>query len=145
MFNGVISHSSFILLRSLLFGLSGVLLYIAAVYLFVIFFFFFQAEDGIRYLTVTGVQTCALPISGSPVTASSRRASIRVNLDRGRRETYARPMDSRWETEDSLLISSLSQQGPKKSFPPLREQIGRASCRERVEIQVDRVPVKKHT
>src|SRR2546430_2145205 len=24
--------------------------------------FFFQAEDGIRYLTVTGVQTCALPI-----------------------------------------------------------------------------------
>src|SRR2546430_9408336 len=25
-------------------------------------YFFFQAEDGIRYLTVTGVQTCALPI-----------------------------------------------------------------------------------
>src|SRR2546430_11439443 len=32
------------------------------------FFFFFQAEDGIRDLTVTGVQTCALPIW-------SRRAS----------------------------------------------------------------------
>src|SRR2546430_8997423 len=29
------------------------------------FFFFFQAEDGIRDLTVTGVQTCALPISGA--------------------------------------------------------------------------------
>src|SRR5437867_11953138 len=29
------------------------------------FFFFFQAEDGIRDRTVTGVQTCALPISGS--------------------------------------------------------------------------------
>src|SRR6266542_5224540 len=27
------------------------------------FFFFFQAEDGIRDATVTGVQTCALPIS----------------------------------------------------------------------------------
>src|SRR5207245_4588470 len=26
-------------------------------------FFFFQAEDGIRDATVTGVQTCALPIS----------------------------------------------------------------------------------
>src|SRR5688572_32303100 len=26
--------------------------------------FFFQAEDGIRDLTVTGVQTCALPIFG---------------------------------------------------------------------------------
>src|SRR6266576_6192728 len=27
-----------------------------------VFLFFFQAEDGIRYLYVTGVQTCALPI-----------------------------------------------------------------------------------
>src|SRR2546427_9553478 len=34
------------------------------------FFFFFQAEDGIRDLTVTGVQTCALPILGQ----CSRRA-----------------------------------------------------------------------
>src|SRR2546427_12913731 len=31
--------------------------------LFICFFFFFQAEDGIRDLTVTGVRTCALPIS----------------------------------------------------------------------------------
>src|SRR5256886_3570554 len=31
------------------------------------FFFFFQAEDGIRDLTVTGVQTCALPISGAGI------------------------------------------------------------------------------
>src|SRR5256886_5397864 len=29
----------------------------------IITYFFFQAEDGIRDLTVTGVQTCALPIS----------------------------------------------------------------------------------
>src|SRR6266704_4084224 len=28
------------------------------------FFFFFRAEDGIRDRNVTGVQTCALPISG---------------------------------------------------------------------------------
>src|SRR5256886_6137240 len=36
-----------------------------------IYFFFFQAEDGIRDLTVTGVQTCALPISihGHPIVA----------------------------------------------------------------------------
>src|SRR2546430_8294632 len=32
-------------------------------HMFIVFFFFFQAEDGIRDLTVTGVQTCALPIS----------------------------------------------------------------------------------
>src|SRR5688572_31146273 len=31
----------------------------------VCFSFFFQAEDGIRDLTVTGVQTCALPIWAS--------------------------------------------------------------------------------
>src|SRR5579859_8267419 len=31
---------------------------------YVFFFFFLQAEDGIRDLTVTGVQTCALPIWG---------------------------------------------------------------------------------
>src|SRR5467141_926396 len=30
-----------------------------------ILFFFFQAEDGIRYSSVTGVQTCALPIYGA--------------------------------------------------------------------------------
>src|SRR5260370_40130048 len=29
----------------------------------ILFFFFFQAEDGIRDSSVTGVQTCALPIS----------------------------------------------------------------------------------
>src|SRR5207302_3427702 len=31
--------------------------------LFIFFIFFFQAEDGIRDFHVTGVQTCALPIS----------------------------------------------------------------------------------
>src|SRR2546427_1852263 len=36
------------------------------VMVFLLLFFFFQAEDGIRDLTVTGVQTCALPISRSP-------------------------------------------------------------------------------
>src|SRR2546430_6773562 len=33
-------------------------------------FFFFQAEDGIRDLTVTGVQTCALPICRSSSSSS---------------------------------------------------------------------------
>src|SRR2546427_4133043 len=40
-------------------------------------FFFFQAEDGIRDLTVTGVQTCALPIS-----VSTRVSIILAALDR---------------------------------------------------------------
>src|SRR2546421_2047743 len=40
--------------------------YFVVIVLF-LFFFFFQAEDGIRDLIVTGVQTCALPISYSSV------------------------------------------------------------------------------
>src|SRR5438874_10295464 len=40
-----------------------------------LFVFFFQAEDGIRDLYVTGVQTCALPIFGS-VAAYRDRWSI---------------------------------------------------------------------
>src|SRR2546426_12448519 len=39
------------------------------------FFFFFQAEDGIRDYKVTGVQTCALPIS--PLSGGALRARSR--------------------------------------------------------------------
>src|SRR5256884_6648652 len=35
-------------------------------------FFFFQAEDGIRDVAVTGVQTCALPISVAATPSPSR-------------------------------------------------------------------------
>src|SRR5689334_24856139 len=38
-------------------------------YSILFFFFFFQAEDGIRDGTVTGVQTCALPIYGQVLLA----------------------------------------------------------------------------
>src|SRR2546426_10828642 len=52
------------------------------------FFFFFQAEDGIRDYKVTGVQTCALPISplGSRPGGRRARAGGRGPRDhRGRR------------------------------------------------------------
>src|SRR2546430_7536167 len=42
-------------------------------------FFFFQAEDGIRDLTVTGVQTCALPICGGR--RQSGRIPGRISVD----------------------------------------------------------------
>src|SRR2546430_17005963 len=41
-------------------------------------FFFFQAEDGIRDLTVTGVQTCALPIYRLPVAPPNGRRAGRA-------------------------------------------------------------------
>src|SRR5205807_6166912 len=43
------------------------------------FFFFFQAEDGIRDYKVTGVQTCALPISPPPSSQCTRRENGRSN------------------------------------------------------------------
>src|SRR5260370_41200253 len=46
-------------------------------------FFFFQAEDGIRDSSVTGVQTCALPIYEEPANlrdAQQRRAHTRSGL-----------------------------------------------------------------
>src|SRR6266481_2195492 len=50
------------------------------------FFFFFQAEDGIRDGTVTGVQTCALPISASTpnAAASESKGTSRVASITGR-------------------------------------------------------------
>src|SRR2546430_7112160 len=47
-------------------------------------FFFFQAEDGIRDLTVTGVQTCALPIlrgNGDSVGGTAGGAPERLPRD----------------------------------------------------------------
>src|SRR5207247_6483858 len=42
-------------------------------------FFFFQAEDGIRDPLVTGVQTCALPISSPPQVPTPGVASASVS------------------------------------------------------------------
>src|SRR3712207_7698715 len=47
--------------------------------------FFFQAEDGIRDIGVTGVQTCALPISRRRPRRAARREPIE------RRRTRRRP------------------------------------------------------
>src|SRR5690554_7688247 len=52
------------------------------------FFFFFQAEDGIRDADVTGVQTCALPISRWP--APARRPGNRPPRLAARRQRRGR-------------------------------------------------------
>src|SRR5256885_10758224 len=62
---------------------------VIAHYLRLVFFFFFQAEDGIRDYKVTGVQTCALPISGARRAASLPRADARRREDRSPRRAAA--------------------------------------------------------
>src|SRR5256885_4595774 len=89
------------------------------------FFFFFQAEDGIRDYKVTGVQTCALPIS--QWTAEFVGSGV----------TSLHPAATPITHGATLYGLSVFWSGP--SFPaanttviPLSCKIGRASCRERV-------------
>src|SRR5437867_13435274 len=58
------------------------------------FFFFFQAEDGIRDRTVTGVQTCALPISPRRCVSPGAARDLRRAARRGSRTTPRRARDS---------------------------------------------------
>src|SRR2546425_275280 len=65
-------------------------------------FFFFQAEDGIRDKLVTGVQTCALPISKSlccqslPVTPVSVQPYVPKGTKTGVNGTLLHPTATRW-------------------------------------------------
>src|SRR2546430_10787745 len=74
------------------------------------FFFFFQAEDGIRDLTVTGVQTCALPIFAQRRRPDRERGGERPVAAPGR--AVARPAVRGVQTLDrksTRLNSSHSQ------------------------------------
>src|SRR5688572_33131793 len=55
------------------------------------FVFFFQAEDGIRYLTVTGVQTCALPICNLDLFLANGHPDDFIEM-RNPRVKYREPM-----------------------------------------------------
>src|SRR5690606_40105975 len=100
---------------------------------------FFQAEDGIRDFHVTGVQTCALPIS-----------------DRHRRDLIAedRPYagwlymgfayNARQEAKMDTVEIDIGMVGPAslahqaQDFIHDLREIGRASCRERAELSAAR-------
>src|SRR3712207_7914967 len=88
-------------------------------------FFFFQAEDGIRDIGVTGVQTCALPISGWK--------------RKGWRKGDGKPVmnvDLLQEIDDAIAGRSYRFEWVKGHVGHVlneaADEIGRASCRERV-------------
>src|SRR5256885_3021824 len=70
------------------------------------FFFFFQAEDGIRDYKVTGVQTCALPISSS---AALARSTLMV------RASPASTMPSFTSTTPGILPMAAATAGATRS------------------------------
>src|SRR5690606_40102118 len=98
---------------------------------------FFQAEDGIRDFHVTGVQTCALPIFGPRrIIIKTKERKFHIN-------------------QENLLAKSTPNKSAKPTQPPQQRaqctryilldlnQIGRASCRERVKEYVDAVVSKE--
>src|SRR5438445_13901408 len=79
--------------------------------------FFFQAEDGIRYIGVTGVQTCALPISWS-IGVGAEACAPRL----------------RYRSARQGLVPV---QGRRRRPGDDRRENGRASCRERELVLMD--------
>src|SRR5438093_3631589 len=108
---------------------TGFVLFVVNIGVLHIVLFFFQAEDGIRDWSVTGVQTCALPISG-------RAAGVGLHfLDELRLE----PAD---HLRDPVLpplrrrhtrLAARRLVGGRGDSRRGHGQIGRASCRERVD------------
>src|SRR5690348_10420670 len=92
--------------------------------------FFFQAEDGIRDGRVTGVQTCALPISfgRAHIRSRSRAGSLLGGADRTRDAVSLHRVAARVHGRLAVMSCVEAQRSMAK--------IGRASCRERVQVAV---------
>src|SRR5699024_11373646 len=93
--------------------------------------FFFQAEDGIRDRNVTGVQTCALPISHAP-------RPIRRRTSQGQPRCQLRERGSP-SPDQAALRRDPGRSGRGQALQRWLPEIGRASCRERVWMWVEGV------
>src|SRR2546422_7332867 len=102
------------------------------------FFFFFQAEDGIRDVAVTGVQTCALPISPHTSLSASQRSRqlerepggpesgsrhVMYTIARQRSEEHTSELQSRLHLVCRLLLEK------KKAQAELHQRPDRAAVR----------------
>src|SRR5207237_5604117 len=91
---------------------------------------FFQAEDGIRESSVTGVQTCALPI----YIAQAQEDEDREHQKAKATWTFTPSSSWRSRSSSSCACAMSSDSAPETSGRPMiapRAKIGRASCRER--------------
>src|SRR3989441_3979267 len=93
-------------------------------------FFFFQAEDGIRDKLVTGVQTCALPISGSTSFFRFSRHMCLLNLKKlvepvKTMQPYEYPLHLR-ACDETHAQGGYVSWAHFPSWPGVESQIGRA-------------------
>src|SRR2546425_1872683 len=117
-----------------------------------LFFFFFQAEDGIRDKLVTGVQTCALPISDAssglllvgtlvldPVAALVRARVLRPRL------RLDQPLGARDDLELAVLEDLADEHGAVGVVVVLVHLDGAARRRERLAVDglADRIDVER--
>src|SRR5215217_91069 len=86
---------------------------------FFVVFFFFQAEDGIRDIGVTGVQTCALPISGCSTAATQAEPVTAQELIRP--ATSGGVVSDLPEKEDEMSDPTTDEPGPEAGAGRVRE------------------------
>src|SRR5438093_11756512 len=104
----------------------------------VCFFFFFQAEDGIRDWSVTGVQTCALPILPPPANAVGRATRTTAFAGGGSIAPSADHVELsgavQWASPGGVLgaTADYQQNGPGVGFVPRQYSVG---------LRVDAVPL----
>src|SRR5256885_14950272 len=104
------------------------------------YFFFFQAEDGIRDYKVTGVQTCALPICLRGEHVRYEREVPQPDGPPRHIESLLMPHFEHGQLQGAVVqITDVSHhhhvaQKVRDSEERMRKftEIGRASCRERV-------------
>src|SRR2546427_8035224 len=108
-----------------------------------VFFFFFQAEDGIRDLTVTGVQTCALPILKQD--PSTRHIPVQMlTLDEDRQHGLARGAfafvtkrseehTSELQSQSNLVCRLLLEKKKREDYKPVTQNEARRGAHQGVD------------
>src|SRR5262249_58045379 len=99
-----------------------------------------QAEDGIRDWSVTGVQTCALPICATAAAGGPTATPAATETAKPTEPPTATPQpEAALKQQDGIIgrLFDAYQQEILKLDPSAKAQIGRASCRERGEITED--------